>query len=195
MIFKRWFLFSFKTFWTKQQKEKEAQAKKAEKILRKERETLEKDRERLEMAAGSIDDLFTEAEWVIKSKISREIEAKNSDSSEDEGLNNEQLNEEEEATEALQMRTEGDEEEEEKRKKKLVEEVKRKEEEKKKKKSASIDPEKFVQKVNLSLPTMQGKLEDQEEDGESGGEDFDEERQADAIREAFAGDDVVADFK
>jgi len=163
-----WPLFSFKKYWQEEQ-EKKKRERAAKKVIL--------DKEKLEMAAGSIDDLFDEAEKVGKRKILRALHEDSDSEDELEAILNE-----EEGDNALEMRVNNDEEEE-KRKEKVAKSEKKKEK--------RIDPDKFVERVKLSIPTMDEDNDDDEQDNE----DFDEAKQADAIREAFEGDDVIADFK
>ncbi len=175
----------FKKFWKEQSEAKE----KARRL--KEELKLRKDRERLEVASTSIEDLFSEARRVIKSRLDKAGE--NEEEEEEEGDDEEEVERKEE-DESLAMKTDSD-----VRNgghKNAADEA---EKEKARKERAILDPDKFVQTVDLSkkrLPKMRevgGDNDDEEEEEEEGAEDFD--TQAQAISEAFAGDDVTSEFK
>ncbi len=155
---------NLKLFWKQQEQAKQ----KAEELKRL------RERERLEMASNSMDDLFTEAGRVMQRKLNKD---------QDGDSDNEDEADKEEEDESLAMKTDqngGMD------KKKEAEEI---QEKKKKKEKAILDPDKFIQTVDLtkkSLREVTGDSDDEEEDFRS---------QAQAISEAFAGDDVTTEFK
>ncbi len=161
---------NFKEFYEKQNEAKRAARERSEAVR------AQRERERLEMASGSIDDLFTEAGRVAK----RRGEGKVSEEEEEES--------DDEEEEIVDLKTDADHKERQKEA-----EAKEQASKNKKKKEAILDPDDFVQTVDLTkkrrLPDV-GLGDGEEEDG---AEDFD--AQAQAVSEAFAGDDVTSEFK
>ena len=168
---------NFKEFWSKQNEAKQ-RAREMSEAAR-----LQRERERLEMASATMDDLFTEAGRVAQ----RRMQKKGDDESEEE----EEVEEEDEEEDmSMALKTDADH-----KARQKEAEAKEAKSKKKKKEDAVLDPDKFVQTVDLTkkkrLPDLSAGG-DGDEDEEDGAEDFD--AQAAAISEAFAGDDVTTDF-
>jgi U3 small nucleolar RNA-associated protein 14 len=161
----------FKKFWVNQNEEKSAKQRKAE---RKEDVV----RERLEMAS-TVDDLFSEADQIMKSKLRSKLGGDLEESDSEEEVEAEEESPEVE-TEALKMNTDAN--------------HKPKEDEGKEKKEKSLNPDDFVRASNLSSVIEINPEEDSGDELNLDDDEDDEMSQSQAIAEAFAEDDVVAEF-
>ena len=167
------FNVNLKQFWEQQSEAKLRKKKMAEEAK------VQRERERLEAASASIEDLFTEAKRVMRKKMDKAGDGESEDDDDDDDQEDEK---EEEEDESLAMKTDGE-------KRDSLKDAEEARERKAKK--DGINPDKFVQTVDLSRKRLVSVNEDDDE--EEGAEDFD--AQAEAIADAFAGDDCASEFK
>ncbi len=170
---------NFKSYWNE-----ENERRKSEKALaaKKKQETL---RERLDMA-GTVDDLFNEAEMIMRDKIKQKLKGGDDDDESGEEENEFPENPEYE-TEALKLKTD-EQRPTEAKKKKTTEKEKPPLEEDKVVKTTDLGSK--AEKVYLDGGDASGGEENMDDDA-----DNEDDEQAKAIAEAFADDDVVADFR